>query len=101
MHVQKLRDGRWAARYKTPDGRYHRTSGHPTQSEALAAARAAQSGEAFAFSEGEGADLYYVGCYLTPDGWKETPDGFDTAADALAEARELERAARAGGQPGA
>lgn len=100
MHTQKLRDGRWIARYKTPDGRHHRTAGHPTKADALSAARAAQSGEAYVFSEGDAADRYFVGCYLTPDGWRETEDGFDSEADALAEARELAEAARAGAKSG-
>lgn len=102
MHVQKLADGRWAGRYKTPDGRHHRTSAHATAASARAAARALEDGRAYAFREGDGADAYYVGRYRLPSGqWAETEDGFDTAEDAVAEARELEQAAAAGAELGA
>jgi len=100
MHAQKLPNGRWAARYKTPDGRHHRTAGHRTRAEALAAGAAKQDLDAYVFPEGEEGDVYYVGRYWTPEGWKETFDGFDTEEDALAEAQELQRTARAGARPG-
>lgn len=100
--AQKLPDGRWTGRYRTPDGRHHRTSAHATAAEALLAAVAENGGRPYVFAEGEGDDSYYVGRYLTPEGWRETEDGFDDPADALAEACELAEAARAGGvQPGA
>lgn len=94
--AQKLADGRWAGRYKTPDGRHHRTSAHASAAEALLAATAEQGRRPYVFSEGDGDDSYYVGRYPTPDGWRETVDGFDSADDALAEAAELAGSARAG-----
>lgn len=100
MHAQRLSDGRYAGRYRTPDGRPHRTLAFPTAAEALRATAAEQKEQPYTFSEGKGDDRYYVGRYKTPDGWQETEDGFYSADDALAEARELERAARAGTQQG-
>lgn len=101
MHAQKLPNGRWTARYRTPDGRHHRTSGHATKADALAAATAIDAHEnrwSYVITEGVDGDLYYVGRFWTPDGWRETEDGFYDSADALAEARQLEQATRAGGQ---
>jgi len=96
MHFQMLPGGRWAARYRSANGRQRRTV-HRTQDEARTAAAIGENGApVYSFREGD----YHVGRYRLSDGsWAETKHGFDTAADALAEARELEQAARAGAAP--